>query len=770
MTASGARLAALAVGALSTLGAGAALAPRHVDAGHEMPFYPSYYPQEITVESLDPGAAATRLGKRTLHAWIGGDPFAGRPLPKDVGHAEVLGGYLVVTLNPAAPGFADTARRCTTARKVVHDLSAANGAVAFHPYPVTPYHGDYLHHADLAEAAKAGYAKPATAGPSGLNVRLVARGTVARKVLASASPPPVGAWDAAVEELDLAALLARHRIATNGWLGPPWLKDGWFHAWLAHAETVADPAVKRDVDELYRRLTTGGFGSAVERINLERKLVGLVRAGCERTIVGYTLHRHYFDGHYSDGVENIAWDSHAGFNSHVFLRTVKLKDFPWNGWLVLGVEGRPAAAWNPVGGFTDPAGRLIWAAVGDPGLFPAPYGNGWVANRTTLGGATEGALRVPADALRVDSGTLVPVGHDRTARVKLTLKAWASPFHDGTKTGIADLLYPYVLASRWGTRRAPGDGEYDPHVARTTALARDWLVALRVGKIETDVWNLGDVKLTYENPVVEVYGRYPLGSDLAAAALAPPWSTAPWTVLVLVEEAVKRRLAAFSAEEARRRGLPWLDLVRDEKLRPRLAALLERLESEAHVPEALRAFVTTAEARQRWSALRRHGEEHGHFLVTNGPYRVAKWTAASTVLAVVRDYGYPLGVGTFDRFAIPLRAWVSRVEARGGRLEIEAQAERAMKAGRGYTVEVERVTGRTAAGDRQEVPVCRWIAVGAGGEVVAAGTAELADGRFVVDAGPRGRAGRLRVAVALYVKENAVNPDVKLLEYPTEAR
>ena len=50
----------------------------------------------------------------------------------------------------------------------------------------------------------------------------------------------------------------------------------------------------------------------------------------------------------------------------MFLRTVKLKDFPWNGWLQLGLDARPSAAWNPIGGFTDEFGRLMWFAVGDP--------------------------------------------------------------------------------------------------------------------------------------------------------------------------------------------------------------------------------------------------------------------------------------------------------------------------------------------------------------------------------------------------------------------
>src|SRR2546428_8703435 len=42
-------------------------------AGHEFPFYPSFYPQEITVEALDARSAAQRLAKGTLHAYAGGD-------------------------------------------------------------------------------------------------------------------------------------------------------------------------------------------------------------------------------------------------------------------------------------------------------------------------------------------------------------------------------------------------------------------------------------------------------------------------------------------------------------------------------------------------------------------------------------------------------------------------------------------------------------------------------------------------------------------------
>lgn len=60
---------------------------------------------------------------------------------------------------------------------------------------------------------------------------------------------------------------------------------------------------------------------------------------------------------------------------------MKLKDLPWNGWLRLGVNTPPVAAWNPIAGLTDTTGRLLWHIVGDVAFFPAPYSGDWVVNR-----------------------------------------------------------------------------------------------------------------------------------------------------------------------------------------------------------------------------------------------------------------------------------------------------------------------------------------------------------------------------------------------------
>jgi hypothetical protein len=169
--------------------------------------------------------------------------------------------------------------------------------------------------------------------------------------------------------------------AMNGWIAPPWLRGGWFHAERLLAGAVTDPERRQRAEADRARLMGGQYANLVERINLERDLVTALTAGCESAVAGYTIKREYVNVEFNAGIENIGYDALAGLRSPMFIRTVKLKDFPWNGWLALGTTAAPASAWNPIGGMSDPFGRLMWMAVGDPALMPSPYESGWMLNR-----------------------------------------------------------------------------------------------------------------------------------------------------------------------------------------------------------------------------------------------------------------------------------------------------------------------------------------------------------------------------------------------------
>jgi len=350
-------------------------------SGHELPVYPSYYPHEIEIATLTPQQAAERLLAGKLHAYVGGTPpFSSAPTDT-IGSVESLGGFVIVRLNPESPLARDEASACAATATVIRDMAASGGGVAIvHPYPVTPFHGDYLLHADRAEAAKQRLLR-ADAPPLPGDLKVRAASTLARSLVRPGRLADGPGWHAAIEEVSAAGLVSDATVTLNGWMGPRWTRSGWLYAYRLLAASIADPARRQEVDAAADRLQAADTEGVVERVNLERDLVQRLASDCRTAVAGYTVKREYLNVEFSAGVENVGFDALEGLASPMFLRTVKLKDFPWNGWLQLGLDARPAAAWNPIGGFTDPFGRLMWFAVADPALIPSPNDATWMLNR-----------------------------------------------------------------------------------------------------------------------------------------------------------------------------------------------------------------------------------------------------------------------------------------------------------------------------------------------------------------------------------------------------
>jgi len=643
-------------------------------AGHEFPFYPSFYPQEITVEALDARSAAQRLAKGTLHAYAGGDIT-------DSGKSGVvtsLGSYVVARLEPG---------RCADARSMKDALPA--GAV-WHPYPVTPFHADYLDHADRAEAARVG----AATGKKQTHVQ--------------------------IELVEARELMAKASARYDGWSGPPWLRQGWFHAYLLLAPAVTDVRIENAA----RRLMRGDYRSLEERINLERNLVELLQARCERVVLGYTVRREHYGADYSQGVENVGYDALEGLASAIFPRTVKLRDFPWNGWLNVAAPAPPSSAWNPVvGGFGDAFGRLVWSALADPAFLASPHGRGWIENRVSaIVEKSEKPIAVPADAL-------FSAGRGKTATARIVYRVRSSAFHDGTSMSFADLVYAYAFANP------------------------EQLRGVRLLRVETETLAFGEDKLTYEVPVIEVYLDSGSGGD--AATVAPPWTTLPWHVLALFEEGARRGYFMLSE----------FDPVRDVALVRRLAELARELEERAYVPPALVPYVNAQEARARYRALREFHAAHGHWLVTNGPYVLDRWDGTKAVLAAFRDPTYPKGIGSFNAYAVPLRAYVTRIERRSYGAEVHTETEWLERLGRDTRI----VRGSFAAKLPERLsavappaPVCHYLLVGPDGAVVAAGEVRAgAEGRCRLQLKPGGN----RLVLAAVLEDSAANAPIRIVSW-----
>ena len=379
--------------------------------------------------------------------------------------------------------------------------------------------------------------------------------------------------------------------------------------------------------------------------------------------------------------------------------------------------------------------------------------------------ASANGIVVAADAMLPDagSGELRAVGPGKSAPQKLTYRVLGSAFHDGTRTSAADLLYAFAFAYRWGAHGADA-AHYDPVVAAATASLREHLVGLKIVGTDTasKSFRVGDVDVVREMFIVDVYLDNAPDDPEQDAVIAPPWSTVPWHVLALMEEAVVRGWAAFSKDEAARRGVEWLDLVRSERLKARLASLVESFEREGYRPAALRSLVTADDARKRWAALAAFYKAHGHFLVTNGPYRLKGWSDDRVDLDVFRDLSYPLGVGSFDAYAIPRRGFVTKVEREAGGLRLSGEIETVMRFQRSYEIHRQALETIDPRDVTRAAPECRYTVIDGAGRVVLAGTAQPGDDatfRLPLDAGLA--PGSYTVLAEIAVNGNAVNADIR---------
>jgi hypothetical protein len=275
-------------------------------------------------------------------------------------------------------------------------------------------------------------------------------------------------------------------------------------------------------------------------------------------------------------------------------------------------------------------------------------------------------------------------------------------------------------------------------------------------------FRVGDVNFIRELFTIEVYTLSAPEDPERDAVMESPWSTLPWHVIALMEEAVSRGWGAFSKSEAARLGVEWLDIVRSGKTNGRLALLVETFEREGFRPPALQSLVSAEEARRRWAALAAFYKAHGHFLVTNGPYQVKRWSAETVTLDAFRDLTYPLGVGSYDAYAIPRRGYVTDVEQEKGRVTLSGDIETVVKFARSHRIERAPIKYLSRDVLKRAAPECRYVVIDDKGGVVLAGSVALGDGAtFQIDLNGKLSAGNYTILALIAVNGNAANAVIR---------
>ena len=268
----------------------------------------------------------------------------------------------------------------------------------------------------------------------------------------------------------------------------------------------------------------------------------------------------------------------------------------------------------------------------------------------------------------------------------------------------------------------------------------------------TDHW-AGLQVLTERFPDARVFALD--GIDRAATKVAVPTET--------ITEGLQRiDGAAFSQEEAQRREVEWLDLVRSEGTNKRLATLVAAFARDGYRPEYLQSLVSVDDARKRWGALAAFYKDHGHFLVTNGPYKLKGWSPDKVMFEAFRDLSYPLGVGSYDNYAVPRRGYVTKVEQADKAITLSGDIELLSKHMRSY--DIVRTPLQSVPGDAltRSAPECRYMVTDNEGRVVLAGQVPLAEDKgFHIDLGGKLPPGQFTLLAEIIVNGNAVNVDIK---------
>ena len=135
------------------------------------------------------------------------------------------------------------------------------------------------------------------------------------------------------------------------------------------------------------------------------------------------------------------------------------------------------------------------------------------------------------------------------------------------------------------------------------------------------------------------------------------------------------------------------------------------------------------------------------------------------MLEVFRDVSYPLGVGSFDAYAIPRRAYVAEIEVQNGAIRVAAEVERVEKVPRSYRIVREPVAG--GSGPQGDTLECRYLVIDADGTVRRASLGRLEeDGTFRIDLDQADLPpGDYTVLVTLTLNGNTVDPDIRAVPY-----
>src|SRR5262249_4472681 len=138
------------------------------------------------------------------------------------------------------------------------------------------------------------------------------------------------------------------------------------------------------------------------------------------------------------------------------------------------------------------------------------------------------------------------------------------------------------------------------------------------------------------------------------------------------------------------------------------------------------------------------------------------WSGDSVALEAFRDLSYPLGVGSYDNYAVPRRGFITTVTQEDGQLTLSGDIELISKHMRSYEIERWPLLSVPAEALTRSTPEWRYMVTDSAGRVALAGQVALAeDASFHIDLRGRLPAGAFTMQAQIVVKGNTTAADIK---------
>jgi peptide/nickel transport system substrate-binding protein len=449
-------------------------------------------------------------------------------------------------------------------------------------------------------------------------------------------------WQIYTEEFGGAGAFVRYDPITPGQM---------YAAWFSRMPGSQNPAYwnyqNATLDEITQKIAFFNFTSEDERNHL---VTDAVKMGIQESVRVFVAQKTdpYVASAKIDGLVN---DFGTGITSKYSLLNARSAD--GNVSLDIGVKQIHQGSWNIVAGLQDIYGRTIYFMVADTGTFRNPYTGEVIPFRVewtdiSTGGPL-GRVEVPADAIRWNQ-TLqqwVQVGEGANATSKVTFKPLYSKWHHGIPMDVSDMMYADYFSYEWGTDIGPEDRTVDPEYTAQVSEALKLSKGVRYvapDRIETynDIWH---------------YDK----NEIAGSSASIP--TEPWEITAASERIVMDGKLAYSRSEAQAKGIGWYDPVVKEQV-DMIKAELQKMKSEQFVPPPLKGIVTVQDAIRRYDASINWIDNHGHAIISNGPFYLDNFNAAGGTITIkaFRDSSYPFEVGHWSQYETPRIADITSVD------------------------------------------------------------------------------------------------------------